>query len=147
MKHIRHLSLLLLAGGLIVFPLAGAAGGLLYVVIARPIRRWPWPAASVTVGVAAVLAGLTSDWKVDALAGAGATLLLGLALFLVYTRLAESDAAWVVAGAALGLLRAEQHVGGAPHVAGHEHGLAELAVGGGERGVPGSEGAREGPGP
>lgn len=104
MKHIRHLSLLLLAGGLIVFPLAGAAGGLLYVVIARPIRRWPWPAASVTVGVAAVLAGLASDWKVDALAGAGATLLLGLALFLVYTRLAESDAAWVVAGAALGLL-------------------------------------------
>lgn len=104
MKHIRHLSLLLLVGGLIVFPLAGAAGALLYVVAARPIRRWPWPAATATVGVAAVLAGLASDWKVDALAGAGAILLLGLALFLVYTRLNESDAAWVVAGAALGLL-------------------------------------------
>lgn len=47
-------------------------------MLARPVRAWRWPAAGLRVVAAAIPSALASDWKLYALSGAGAFLLLGV---------------------------------------------------------------------
>lgn len=106
MNALRYLLLLILAGGLVVHPLAGAAGLAGYVLLSRPVRRWGWTTPTLAVGASALLAGLVSPWKLDALAGGGVVILLGVALVLAFVRFTVPAARWAATGAAAGLIAA-----------------------------------------
>lgn len=104
MKLLRNAFLLVMTCGLVVYPLVGVAGLVGFVLFSRPVRAWPWTVPALAGGGAALISVLPSAWKLHALGGSAAVILLGLALVLVFTRLQAVGVTWAFSGLAVGLI-------------------------------------------
>lgn len=104
MRLFRNAFILIMTCGLVVYPLVGVGGLIGFALLTRPIRQWPWTIPAFAVVAAVSLSVLPSSWRLHALGGSAAVILLGVALVLVFTRLSPTDRTWAFSGQALGMV-------------------------------------------